>query len=100
MNKKPRIQLKPISTENPYTLKIYESVKRSIEDLHIYIDDFLETKSILKENLEKFSKEKANEEKSKEVESHLSEIETKIEEVTDMMQKIADEMPLFVKFEN
>ena len=95
---KPKILLKPVSTSDQNTLRILALLEGSINNLNIYVEDFIETLDILKENLEKYSRE-GQTTKIEEVQENISHIELKVAEVTDSMQNIASEMSAFVDFQ-
>ena len=97
MTKKPRIELKPMASTNQDTIRILENLRKSIENLNVYVDDFIETMNILNENLEKAEKKKDTA-KADEIRKNIVHIQEKMEEVTAFMKNISGEMSEFVDY--
>ena len=85
MNTKYRLEIKPVDSENPETLRIYNMVNDACERFNIYVMDFFETLNILEE---KKLDGKGDDETEKSIQSVVS----RIEEVTAAMKEIAATM--------
>ena len=90
-----KLELKPLETESPESVRIYEIAREATEHLNSYLFDFIETIQILKENKNEFMENKEKK-KAKEIDEHLQYIENKIATVVESMHKIADEMAFLV----
>ena len=85
MNTKYRLEIKPVDSENPETLRIYNMVNDACERFNIYVMDFFETLNILEE---KKQIGKSDDETEKSIQSVVS----RIEDVTAAMKEIAASM--------
>lgn len=97
MSKKPRIELKTLPANSEDTLRILQNTKNSIENLNLYVDDFIETMNILNEKHEKALKS-GDKKEAEEIKTNIIHIYGKIEEVAQSMKQIAGEMSSFVDF--
>ena len=85
MNTKYRLEIKPVDSENPETLRIYNMVNDACERFNIYVMDFFETLNILEEK-------KQNGKSDDETEKSIQSVVSRIEEVTSAMKEIAASM--------
>ena len=95
MQEKPKIELKPLPSENEDTKRILDNTRKSIENLNLYVEDFFETMAILRENFEKL-KTKSDAEKEQELMQSIAQVESRIQEVTSSMKEISKVMSDFV----
>ena len=94
---KPVLEIKPVLTDDPESLRIYELALKSVENLNNYIADFIESIHIMKENREN-SLRKKDLERAEKILSDMTFIETKIEEVSRSMEAISAVMPELVSY--
>ena len=91
MKQKYGLKLKPFSSTNSDSSRIYRMLENSCEGLNSYLADFFETIEILKEKKEKHPSETA------EIDESIEFILVKIGQVTASMKSIAEEMPALVE---
>lgn len=94
---KPALEIKPVVTDDPDSLRIYELAMNSVKNLNNYIADFFESINIMMENREILLK-KGDITKAEEMLSGMDYIEKKIEEVSRSMEAISETMPELVSY--
>ena len=91
MRQKYELKLKPINSNNPDNLRIYEILQKSCGGLNSYVSDFFETIAILEE-------QKANSgSENYEIDESIEFVLTKIDEVTTSMKCIVNDMPSLIE---
>ena len=96
---KPKLQLKPINISTDGTERIYQMVRETVESFNVYVADFYESVSILKEQHEKALSSGSSSAVS-EVEEKIRYMEKRIEELKSAMEKISAEMHTLVEYHN
>lgn len=91
MRQKYELKLKPINSNNPDNLRIYEMLNKSCEALNSYLADFFETVAILNEQKTQSGPDNSDTDESIEF------VLTKIDEVTASMKSIVNDMPSLIE---
>ena len=91
MRQKYELKLKPINSNNPDNMRIYEMLEKSCEGLNSYLADFFETVAILEEKKFKSGYD------SNEIDESIEFVLTKIDEVTLSMKCIVNDMPSLIE---
>jgi hypothetical protein len=91
MKQKYELKLKPINSNNPDNLRIYDMVQKSCEGLNSYLADFFETVAILEEQKTKSGSD------NKDIDESIEFVLVKIDEVTASMKSIVNDMPFLVE---
>ena len=91
MRKKYELKLKPINSDNPDNLRIYDILTKSCDGLNNYLADFFETVAILEEKkLKPYSD-------NNDIDESIEFVLTKIDEVTSSMKSIVNDMPSLIE---
>jgi len=93
-----KLKLRPLSVNDPESVRIYEITGKTINDFNGYVDDFRETIAILREKMENTG-EKSDPVKADVINGDIEYVERKIHELSLAMKKIADDMSLLVEIE-
>ncbi len=96
MEDKRKIELRPIQSSDPDTMRIYSLTREACDRLNSYYFDFVETIRILQENRDHALSE-GNSAKANEIQESIKFVQAKIHEVADSMRMIADEMEALVE---
>ncbi len=96
MEEKKKIELRPIESNDPDTVRIYTLTKEACDRLNSYYLDFVETIRILQENRDRALRE-GDSAKAAEIQESITFVQAKIHEVADSMRTIADEMDSLVE---
>ena len=84
---RPRLNLKPLDTDNESTARIYSMVRETVDSFNIYVADFFESVAIIEEELA--SAQKGG---GAEIEEKIAYMRRRIAELSDAMKAIAEQM--------
>jgi len=91
-----RLELKPVETDNPDTLRILKQTGQACERLNNYLLDFRETIAILNENLQARAGN-GDRAGAGEAEESIAFVRTRVDEVLKDMEAIARDMAFLVE---
>ena len=91
---RPRLNLKPLDTDNESTARIYSMVRETVDSFNIYVADFFESVAILEEQLASAKREGGD---PAVIEEKIEYMRRRIEELLASMNGIAEEMHSLVE---
>jgi hypothetical protein len=96
---KPVLILKAIESSDSDTDRIFNLTKEAVDRLNIFVNDFFNTQSILKENLLK-AQNNNDSNTLKETKESLSQIQLRFSEIKEDMNKIAADLPQLIEIDH
>lgn len=91
-----RLNLKEYGFSDPEGARIYDLTKKNVENFNGYVDDFYESVSIIRHNMELLA---GDNEKKITLGRDIDYIENKISELSAAMKQMADDMPFLIELQ-
>ena len=91
-----KLNLKEYGFSDPEGARIYDLTKKNVENFNGYVDDFYESVSIIRQNMERHS---GDHDKINALGRDIEFIENKISELSAAMKQMADDMPFLIDLE-
>lgn len=94
MSHRRELRLKPLQSDNPDTVRIYDQAREACQRLNTYLFDFIETIAILRENRGKGKTDGT--ESEREIDTYIESVERKIDDIGLQMEGIAKDLSFLV----
>lgn len=91
-----KLNLKEYGFSDPEGARIFDLTKKNVENFNGYVDDFYESVSIIRQNMERHN---GDHDQIKALGKDIEYIENKISELSAAMKQMADDMPFLIDLE-